>query len=50
VPDVDFERLIGKIEGIKESIIYEGKTVKECDQKFRAAVLRYKKGETIQRI
>jgi hypothetical protein len=50
VPDVDFERLIGKIEGIKESIIYEGKTVKECDQKFREAVLRYKKGETIQRI
>jgi len=27
-----------------ENIIYEGKTVKECEQKFKEAALRYKKG------
>lgn len=48
VPDVEFDRLIGKIQGIEENIIYEGKTIKECDQKFRKAVLRYKKGENIR--
>lgn len=47
VPDVDSDRLIGKIEGIKGNIIYEGKTVKECEQKFREAVSKYKKGEAI---
>jgi len=38
VPDVEADRLIGKVEGIKENIIYESKTVKECEQKFREAV------------
>ncbi|MEW6214014.1 MAG: hypothetical protein AB1478_02235 [Nitrospirota bacterium] len=41
VPDVESDRLIGKIEGIKENIIYEGKTIKECEQKFREAVHCY---------
>lgn len=45
--DVESDRLIGKIEGIKESIIYEGKTIKECEQKFREAVLGYKKTKDI---
>jgi|GEM_PF-819811 len=43
LPDVESDRLIGKIEGIKESVVYEGKTIKECEQKFREAVLGYKK-------
>lgn len=42
VPDVESGRLIGKIEEIKENIIYEGKTIKECEQKFREAVLECK--------
>ena len=47
VPDVESDKLIGKIEGIKESIIYESKTIKDCEQKFREAVLRYKKTKNI---
>ena len=43
VPDVESDKLVGKIEGIKENIIYEGKTIKDCEQKFREAVLAYKK-------
>jgi len=43
VADVESDKLIGKIEGINENIIYEGKTVRECEQKFREAVLQYKK-------
>jgi hypothetical protein len=47
VPDVESDKLIGKIEGIKESIIYESKTIKDCEQKFREAVLGYKKTKDI---
>ena len=47
VPDVESDKLIGKIEGIKESIIYESKTIKDCEQKFREAVLGYKKTKNI---
>lgn len=47
LPDVESDRLIGKIEGIKESVVYEGKTIKECEQKFREAVLGYKKTKDI---
>ncbi|MBT9149460.1 MAG: hypothetical protein AAGB97_05075 [Dehalococcoidia bacterium] len=43
VPDVESDRLIGKIEGVKKNIIYEGKTIKECEQKFKEAVLKYQK-------
>ncbi|AEA46558.1 hypothetical protein [Archaeoglobus veneficus] len=43
VADVESDRLLGKIEGIDEDIIYEGKTVRECEKKFREAVSRYKK-------
>ena len=44
VADVESNRLVGKIEGIKdEDIIYEGKTVRECEDKFREAVSRYRK-------
>ncbi len=43
MPDVEFDRLLGKIEGIEEDIVYEGKTVRECEQRFREAVSRYKK-------
>jgi len=42
VPDVESNRLIGKIEGVKENIIYEGKTIKECEQRFRGAVQEYR--------
>ncbi|MCL0098208.1 hypothetical protein M1O19_06860 [Dehalococcoidia bacterium] len=42
VPDVESDRLVGKIEGIKEKVVYEGKTVRESEQKFREAVLKYK--------
>lgn len=41
VPDVENDRLIGKIEGIGKDVVYEGKTVKECEQRFREAVSRY---------
>jgi len=47
VPDVESDRLIGKVEGVKGNIIYEGRALKECEQEFREAVLKYKKGETI---
>ena len=43
VADVESDRLLGKIEGIDEDIIYEGRTVRECEQRFREAVSRYKK-------
>jgi len=43
VADVESDKLIGKIEGINENIIYEGRTVRECEQKFKEAALRYKK-------
>jgi len=44
VADVESNRLVGKIEGIKdEDIIYEGKTVREREDKFREAVSRYRK-------
>ncbi|RJS85880.1 hypothetical protein CW713_01105 [Methanophagales archaeon] len=45
VADVESNRLVGKIEGIDkdEDIIYEGKTVRECEDKFREAVSRYRK-------
>ncbi|MEA2033244.1 MAG: hypothetical protein U9N41_06640 [Euryarchaeota archaeon] len=43
VADVESDRLVGKIEGIDKEIIYEGKTVRECEEKFREAVLRYRK-------
>lgn len=43
VADVESDKLIGKIEGINENIIYEGRTVRECEQKFKEATLRYKK-------
>ncbi|MBA5941729.1 MAG: hypothetical protein H0M93_00075, partial [Methanophagales archaeon] len=42
VADVESDRLMGKIEGIDEDIIYEGKTVRECKEKFKEAVSRYK--------
>lgn len=42
VADVESDRLMGKIEGIDEDIIYEGKTVRECEEKFKEAVSRYK--------
>jgi hypothetical protein len=34
---------LGKIEGIDEDIVYEGRTVRECEQRFREAVSRHKK-------
>lgn len=43
VADVESDRLVGKIEGIDKDIIYEGKTVRECEEKFREAVSRYRK-------
>ena len=43
VADVESDRLLGKIEGIDEDIVYEGRTVRECEQRFREAVSRYKK-------
>jgi len=43
VADVESDKLIGKIEGINENIIYEGRTVRECEQKFKEGALRYKK-------
>jgi len=44
VPDVESDRLLGRIEGIAQDIVYEGKTVRECEQRFREAVSGYKKG------
>jgi len=44
VADVESDRLLGKIEGIDEELVYEGNTVRECEQRFREAVSRYKKG------
>jgi hypothetical protein len=40
IADVESNRLVGKIEGIEKDIIYEGKTVRECEEKFREAVSR----------
>ncbi|MDI6811067.1 MAG: hypothetical protein QMD80_05250 [archaeon] len=42
VADVESDRLVGKLEGIEEDIVYEGRTVKECEQRFREAVARYR--------
>jgi hypothetical protein len=44
VPDVESDRLLGRVEGITQDIVYEGKTVGECEQRFREAVSGYKKG------
>jgi hypothetical protein len=44
VPDVESDRLLGRIEGITQDIVYEGKTVGACEQRFREAVSGYKKG------
>ena len=44
VPDVESDRLVGRIEGIAQDIVYEGKTVRECEQRFREAVSGYEKG------
>lgn len=41
IPDVENDRLLGKIEDIDKDIVYEGKTVKECEQKFREAIDQY---------
>ena len=38
VPCVDTGMLVGRIEGINEIILFEGKTVSECENKFREAV------------
>src|SRR3972149_5304204 len=43
VPDIENDRLVGKIEGISRDIVYEGKTVGECENKFRDAVSVYLK-------
>lgn len=43
VADVESDRLLGKIEGIDEELVYEGNTVRECERRFREAVSRYKK-------
>ena len=43
VADVESDRLLGKIEGIDEDVVFEGRTVRECEQRFREEVLRYKK-------
>ena len=44
VPDVESDRLVGRIEGIAQVIVYLGKTVGACEQRFREAVSGYKKG------
>lgn len=41
VPDVESDKLLGKIEGIKENVVYEGKTVRECEEKFRESLVQY---------
>ena len=46
VPDIENDRLVGKIEGIDRDIVCEGTTVGECENKFRDAVSVYLK--TIQ--
>jgi len=46
VADVESNKLMGKIERINENIIYEGRTVRECEQKFKQAVAEYKKERT----
>ena len=43
VPDVENDRLVGKIECIDRDIVYEGKTVGECENRFREAVSLYLK-------
>lgn len=42
VADVESDRLVGKIEGIDEDIVYAGSTVRECEEKFKEAVSRYR--------
>lgn len=41
VPDIENDRLMGKIEGIEKDIVFEGKTVRECEERFREAVSNY---------
>ncbi len=41
VPDVESGKLVGRVEGIEENIVYEGETVKECEKKFIEGVSRY---------
>ncbi len=48
VADVESDRLVGKVEGIDEDIVYGGKTVKECEQRFREAVCNYRMTELAQ--
>ena len=43
VADVESDRLLGKVEGTDEDFVYEGRTVRECEQRFREEVSRYKK-------
>ncbi len=43
VADVESDKLLGKIEGIDEDVVFEGRTVRECEQRFREEVSRYKK-------
>jgi hypothetical protein len=43
IADVESNRLVGKIGEVDKDIIYEGKTVKECEERFREAVSRYRK-------
>jgi len=50
VPDVESDRLLGRIEGIAQDIVYEGKTVGACEQRFREAVSGYKKGCGVRRL
>lgn len=41
VPDIENDRLLGKIEGIDKDIVFEGKTVGECEKRFREVVSNY---------
>lgn len=41
VPDAAGDRLVGKVEGIGDVVVYEGKTVAECEERFRESVSSY---------
>ena len=43
VADVESDKLLGKIEEIDADKVFVGRTVRECEQRFREEVLRYKK-------
>ncbi len=49
VPEVEGNRLLGKIERATKTVTYEGNTVRECEQQFREAVSRYRKNQTDER-